>query len=168
MTEAARVGPWSNLDFDYQERVNGQEVSENFTLTIAIATRSLSDQQLVRVAPTLHLHLHLLIYELMEIWMILKNLKTCCIGACALFLTAHASASVLTGDSVTLTLNNGGFGPQSYVVGAGVDTDIGNFHFDYDAGAGNEFLFTSTPNGGFLVEVQALRCRDSISLTARH
>ena len=53
------------------------------------------------------------------------------------------SASVLTGDSVTLTANPSVFS-QSSIVGSGFDMNAGSFHFDLDAGVGgNEFLFTS-------------------------
>lgn len=67
----------------------------------------------------------------------------------AVFLSPFlASASVLTGDNVTITFNPSVY-TTSFIVGSGVDLDIQNFHFDLDAGAGgNEFLFTSTPDAG--------------------
>lgn len=60
-----------------------------------------------------------------------------------------ACASVLTGDTVTLT-----FRPLSYslpfIVGDGTDLTINNFQFDLNGGAdGNRFLFTTDNDGSF-------------------
>lgn len=60
-----------------------------------------------------------------------------------------ASASVLTGDAVTITFNPIGFS-QGFTVGAGEDLTLTNFHFDLDGGAGNRFIFNYGPaNGSF-------------------
>jgi hypothetical protein len=68
----------------------------------------------------------------------------------ALSFAGSASASVLTGDTVTLT-----FRPLSYslqfVVGDGTDLTVNNFQFDLNGGAdGNRFIFTTANDGDFV------------------
>ncbi|GGC66544.1 hypothetical protein GCM10011396_12050 [Undibacterium terreum] len=59
-----------------------------------------------------------------------------------------ASASVLTGDTVTITFNPNVY-TQSFTVGAGDDLVLQNFHYDLNGGVnGDRFTFTSTPQSG--------------------
>jgi hypothetical protein len=59
-----------------------------------------------------------------------------------------ASASTVTGDTVTLAYGPSVFGPVSIVVGAGNDFTVGNFNYDFNGGAGGDtFTWTANPAG---------------------
>jgi hypothetical protein len=66
----------------------------------------------------------------------------------ASLLSATVSASVVTGDTVTLTYNPGPAYTATFSVGAGVDNTVGLFSFDANAGVGgDEFLWTASGAG---------------------
>ncbi len=80
--------------------------------------------------------------------------------ACALLVLApgFASASVLTGDTVSYTANPSIFGPVNVLVQPGIDLTFGAFNWDFDGGAaGNTFTFSATVAG-------ALASSDSFTL----
>lgn len=77
----------------------------------------------------------------------MKKLISCALIAMT---PLYASASVVTGDTVTLAANPGVFGPAASLVGAGTDLTVGNFSFDFDGGAGDAFTWDSVPNAGAL------------------
>lgn len=58
-----------------------------------------------------------------------------------------ASASVLTGDAVTISFDPIAF-TRGFTVGAGEDLTLTNVHFHLDGGAGNRFIFTNGPAAG--------------------
>lgn len=63
------------------------------------------------------------------------------------FVGSMAIASPLTGTQATFTFNTSGRQVTS-LVGVGDEFVFYNFHIDLDAGAGNQFLFSSTPDAG--------------------
>lgn len=75
-----------------------------------------------------------------------KLVAAALLALCALSL--NASASVLTGDTVTITFNPGVY-TRNFTVGAGTDFTVGVFRMDLNGGAnGNEFTFNDGPGNG--------------------
>lgn len=79
----------------------------------------------------------------------MKKMMLAAAAAAAMVFGGQASASVLTGDTVTLSFEPSVYS-QSFVVGDGVDHRIINFAFDLNGGAdGNRFTFTSVDGASF-------------------
>jgi hypothetical protein len=87
----------------------------------------------------------------------MKRLLSCGLLALAPW---FASASVVTGDTVTFTANPGVFGPVAALVGAGTDLTAGVFQFDFDAGAGDTFSWISSPAAGDLAGSTSITISD--------
>lgn len=78
----------------------------------------------------------------------MKNIVLAAVLAASSF-AGSASASVLTGDTVTLTFRPLPY-TQEFVVGDGIDSTLKDFQFDLNAGAdGNRFIFTSLSDAEF-------------------
>ena len=87
----------------------------------------------------------------------MKKLLSCAFLAVAPW---FASASVLTGDTVTFTANPGVFGPVAALVGAGTDLTAAAFQFDFDAVAGDAFTWISAPGAGGLAGSTSITISD--------
>lgn len=75
-------------------------------------------------------------------------MKKIAIAALIALSSFGAQASVLTGDTATITFNPGIF-TANFGIGAGIDFTANNFMMDLDAGVnGNEYIFTSLPQAG--------------------